>query len=292
MLRPIWFFALVVLTASNLCAEAFLPPIFLADRTVEYRPGNLPIVVGAPHGGKMTVPEIPDRTSGVRQSDVDTDLLARALGDALQRQTGASPHLIICHLKRSKVDCNRDALTGTGGNPQAQATWQAFHEAIAKARARAGRGVYLDLHGHGHPDPRVEIGYLLSGDQLRLQGEAFEKLASVSSLAGLARKTGTRFEDLVRGPQSLGALLEAQGFLSVPSPSRPSPGGQPYYPGGFNTERYRTGNGFLSLQIECPRPGIRDTETNRERFAEALAKALLRFLETHADLSLQGAVTR
>lgn len=264
-------------------------PVFLAEGTVEYVPGGLPVVIAAPHGGRVEPPGIPDRGSGVTARDADTDLLARELAGALADRNGARPYLVICHLRRTKVDCNRDALTATGGNPTALATWRAFHEAIARARAAAGGGLFLDLHGHSHPEGRVELGYLLGEEQLREHGPAFAALAPVSSLAALARTSPGTFEGLVRGPASLGGLLEAAGYPSVPSPSAPDPGGAPYFRGGYNTARYRAareGDPWFSLQVECPHVGVRDSTENRLRFAEAFAAALTVFLEHHAGLRL------
>jgi N-formylglutamate amidohydrolase len=275
--------------AAGLRAETPGMSVFLADRTVEYIPGTLPLIIAAPHGGQLEPSDIPDRKDGVTTRDAETDQLAIELADAIARRSGARPHLILCHLHREKVDCNRDALTGTGGNPKALATWRAFHEAIGKARAATGHGLYLDLHGHSHPVPRVEIGYLLNAEQLRETGPGLSALAQVSSLASMAKRTPGTFEGLLRGPVSLGGLLEKAGYPSVPSPSSPHPGGDPYFRGGYNTARYRTGgadDGFFAFQIECPKRGIRDTRENRLRFAEVLSVALEEWLAHHSEIRL------
>lgn len=266
------------------------PSQFFADRTVEYVPGMLPLILAAPHGGQLEPADIPDRKDGVTTRDAETDLLAFELADAIARRTGARPHLIVCHLKRNKVDCNRDALTGTGGNPKALATWRAFHEAIGKARTAAGHGLFLDLHGHSHPLARVELGYLLSAEQLREAGTGFEALAPASSLAKLAARGRGSFDELLRGPESLGGLLESAGYDAVPSPKAPHPGEEPYFRGGYNTARYRTGgtgDGFFSLQVECPRPGVRDSPENRSRFAAVFAGVLETWLERQAGIRLR-----
>lgn len=283
--------AFIVMLAPTL-SRAEKPPvsIFLADQTVEYLPGTLPLIIAAPHGGQLEPADIPDRTEGVLTRDAETDVLAVELADAIARRTGARPHLILCHLKRNKVDCNRDALTGTGGNPKALATWRAFHEAIGKARAAAGHGLFLDLHGHSHPIARLEIGYLLSAEQLQETGAAIEAFAPASSLAKLAERKKSSFEELLRGPGSLGGLLEQAGYPAVPSPASPHPGEEPYFRGGYNTARYRTGgsgDGFFSLQVECPRPGVRDTPENRRRFAETFAGILETWLEDQAGIRLR-----
>jgi len=284
------WFALV----AGLRAETQVSSLFFANRTVEYVPGTLPLIIAAPHGGQLEPAAIPNRKDGVTTRDAETDLLAIELAEAIARRVGARPHLILCHLHRKKVDCNRDALTGTGGNPKALATWRAFHDVIGKARAAAARGLFLDLHGHSHPAPRVEIGYLLSTERLRETGPGLSALAQVSSLASMARRSPGTFEGLLRGPLSLGGLLEEAGYPSVPSPTTPHPGEDPYFRGGYNTARYRTGgadDGFFSLQIECPKPGIRDTVENRRRFAEVLAAVLEEWLAHHAGIRLGKGMT-
>ena len=263
--------------------------IFGADKTVEYVPGTLPLIISAPHGGRFEPAEIPDRNEGVIVTDADTDILARELADSLHRLTGEHPHLVICHLKRSKVDCNRDALTGTGGNQIAMETWETFHSFIAQAR-EAGGMFFLDVHGHSHPEALVELGYQLSARQLKLSGDALEELEAISTLANLTRAGSGTFEERLRGDTSLGGLLEARGFPSVPSPSNPNPGDEPYFSGGYNAERYGSkvsGEGMIAVQVECPRPGVRDTSGNRSRFASAFAESILEFLRLQAGVDLQ-----
>ena len=60
---------------------------------------------------------------------------------------GLRPHLVICHLKRSKVDVNRDILEGAQDNPVARAAHKTYHSFIRKAKSISKRGILLDLHG-------------------------------------------------------------------------------------------------------------------------------------------------
>ncbi len=261
---------------------------FIANNTVEYVPGTLPVIIAAPHGGRLTPVAIPDRTEGVVVTDANTDLLAREIAEALHQLTRQHAHLVICHLKRSKVDCNRDALTGTGGNAAAMETWQAFHDCIESART-TGRELYLDIHGHSHPQARVELGYQLSAEQLTWSGASLAALENRSTISSLAKTSPDVFEERLRGKSSLGGLLESEGFPSIPSPTHPDPAGQPYFSGGFNAERYGPGvdgSQFISVQIECPREGVRDSDRNRKRFAEVLAESIVVFLKRHADVDL------
>ena len=71
----------------------------------------------------------------------------------------------------------------------------------------------------------------------------------------------------------------------MPSPTNPSSGNDPYYNGGYNTERhgYSRDNRFAGVQIESQMDGVRDTPANRAAFANALVTALESFLGLRND---------
>jgi hypothetical protein len=84
------------------------------------------------------------------------------------------------------------------------------------------------------------------------------------------------FADLLRGPASLGGRFEAEGYPSVPSPTRLSPGPDPYFNGGYSTARHGSlaGGPVNAVQLEAYFGGVRDTEMNRLAFAAAAARVL------------------
>lgn len=268
-----------------------------ADGAVEYVAGALPLIVSAPHGGDLAPATIADRTAARCPADADftiaadaqTQPLARLLADSIAaRHGGRRPHLVIARLARRKLDANRDSTAAACGDPAAGAAWHAYHGFLDSARAavtRAGpSGLVVDVHGHGHPIAQVELGYLLTGAELAVSDAALDAspaLAQRSSLRTLAAGGQMPFSTLLRGDRSLGALLERAGFPAVPSPRMPGPGTAPYFNGGYITARHgcRGGGPVCSVQAELPMPGIRDTDANRQRFAGALAEALVRFAQ-------------
>ena len=284
----------------NTCADANTHTALACSGLVEYVAGDLPLILTAPHGGQLRPDHIPNRTQGTLLRDSFTDLLARDVADAVRARTGRPPHLILCHLHRVKVDCNREIGEGAQSNAAAAAVWQAFHDFIAEARDAATRtntaaALLLDIHAHGHAAPRVELGYLLSRRQLALPEAELEKLAAQSSIRQWAEirrtnpvETGhapslrepTSFVDLLRGPHSLGGLLEQRGFAATPSPANPASAGQDYFNGGYITRRYgsRDGGTLSAIQAECPGKGFRSPEDKRRAFADALADALVGYL--------------
>src|SRR5207249_8145611 len=143
---------------------------FGRNRYVEYLAGDLPFILSAPHGGRERPDELPDREEGTFAFDTNTQELAHAVATELHDRTGHWPHVTICRIHRRKLDCNREIVEATAGNPLAEQAWREYQTFIDAAQAaviaRHGRGLYIDLHGHGHAEQRLELGYLHSVDQL------------------------------------------------------------------------------------------------------------------------------
>ena len=263
---------------------------FGRNRYVEYIAGNLPVVVSAGHGGGEEPAEIPRRTYGTLGRDSWTQETTRALRDSIQAYFGGGhPHIVINRLRRTRLDPNRGIVEAAQGSEFAEQAWREYHGFIQAARVRIaedhGTGFYVDLHGHSHPVPRVELGYLLTGSDLTRSDQSLNAPSYLekSSIRSLARRVELSFADLVRGPESLGSLLSRERVTTVPSELIPDPHGEPFFGGGYSTRRHGSLDGGVidGVQIELHRPGIRDTDANRRRFAGALARSLKSFLEMH-----------
>lgn len=260
----------------------------------EYQPGELPIILSAPHGGSLRPEEIPNRTYGATGADLNTKDLTLRVADALEALTGRRPHVIVSNLHRSKLDPNRDIEEAAQGVVHAERAWYEYHNWIETASAIVardhGRGFYVDMHGHGHEIQRLEIGYLLSSNDLANSDDVLNQDALIdkSSIAVLARESERTFAELIRGETSLGELMAGRGYRSVPSVTEPHPDGNPYFTGGYSTVRHgsRDGGVIDGLQIEHNFQGVRDTPENRQAYAEALAEALVEFLEVNMGISL------
>lgn len=261
---------------------------------VDYHPGTLPLVITAPHGGYLEPVEIPDRGWGTTVQDRNTKELSLAIREAIFARTGAYPHVIISNLHRRKLDPNREVVEAAQGNPDAERAWWEFEifadESGELVEDAFGQGLHLDIHGHGHAISRLELGYLLSRTDLAqpdgiLSGSAYVNKSSVKALVSNA---GNDLAGLVRGTMSLGTLLEERFVPAVPSTGQPNPGQDDYFTGGYNTVRHgsRNGGNISGIQIEHHYPGLRDTAENRERYAEALADALLAYFPAHFGFEL------
>ena len=264
---------------------------------IEYLAGNLPVIITAPHGGSLRPTEIPDRTVGTTARDTNTEELVRTLRQAFLDRTGGYPHLVINRLHRIKLDANREIVEAAQGDANAERAWFEFHAFIETAKLAAAdaglddAALYLDLHGHGHPIPRIEIGYLLGSADLALPDAALGQSAVIarSSIRALAQNSGPRFIELIRGATSLGGMLELSGYPAVPSATQASPGNDPYFTGGYNTERHgsRDGGTVNGVQLELNFDGIRDTEADREQFADSLAAVVDRYFQQHMGGALR-----
>jgi hypothetical protein len=260
---------------------------FGAGNYVEYNAGDLPIVVSVPHGGTMAPGTIPDRTSGTTVTDTNTIELGRAVAAAFQSATGRRIHLVICHLRRTKLDANREVVEAAQGNAEAVRAWTEYHGFVELATSdvvrRDARGLYIDLHGHGHAIARLELGYLLSSGDLSLTDAELNSsgVAASSSLSRALAFSRDSFSEVLRGSTSLGGLLAAT--PSVPSPSAPSPGSDPYFTGGYSTERHTTT--LPGVQIESHFAGVRDSAGSRAAFAQQLVAAVRAFTERHLGLA-------
>lgn len=277
--------------------EEYAPGVSYVGRRgyVEYIPGTLPLVVSAPHGGDLAPEEIPDRTWGTLVTDAYTVETTLAVREAFLEETGHAPHIVLSHLRRTKLDPNRALDEAAQESPFAELAWAEFHGFIEIAEARVvdsfGSGLYYDLHGHGHEVPRVELGYLLSAADLGRSDAQLDDpaIAAQSSIRALAGSVALPFSRLLRGDVSLGGFLAGKGVPSVPSPADPSPGADPYFSGGYSTRRHgssQAGRTVSGVQLELHRRGIRDTEEQRRAFGLALARATELFMREHSGFFL------
>ena len=247
---------------------------FGREKYIEYYAGNLPIILSAPHGGQLTPDEISDRTYGTFVTDLNTYELTKTIMDSMIVRFGGYPHVILCKLKRTKLDANRDSIEAAQENKYALRAWQEYHHYIEVAKKKItndqGSGLFLDIHGHGiNPDGfydlRTWLGYLISSEELDQSNGALNtnSYQSKSSISAWVDSSSYSFIEVLRGKVSFGSILDSLGYKSLPSINDLSPDGMRYFSGGYNTARHgsRSGGVISSIQIELPKPGIRDNQS-------------------------------
>jgi N-formylglutamate amidohydrolase len=261
---------------------------------IEYRAGNLPIIITAPHGGRLEPTTIPDRNCAACTTvmDANTMELAYQIDTAIQQVFGCFPHIVVNQLHRIKLDANREIVEAALGNADAETAWGEWHNFVQNAKNQTknafGRGLLIDLHGHGHTIQRLEIGYLADATDLRLSDSVLStpQYSRILSIKNLVLNNLNRFTaaQLLRGEFALGTLLGVKNFPSVPSQQDPAPQvADLYFNGGYNTFRHgsRDSTTIDALQIECNFTGVRNTYENRRRFAAELATTLKTYFAKH-----------
>ncbi|MBK9981016.1 MAG: hypothetical protein IPP15_01095 [Saprospiraceae bacterium] len=297
--RKLIKYSYVLLGLSFICFQGQAQEIYGVHNYTQYHIGTLPIIISVPHGGLVAPASIPDRTCNnpTTVTDGRTIELARQIDTALFNLTGCHPHLIICYLKRTKVDCNRNLADGACGNSEAETAWTEFQHFIDTAQfivqnQYSDKSLYIDLHGHGKMPHRLELGYGLSGADYNNTDSVLNtpSYIAASSIANLVNTnvSGSTHAELLRGINALGTMLANAGFPSVPSRQSPNTGGFPYFNGGYNTFNHTSlsaGNTVNRLQIECDST-VRFGYLNRKKFADSTASILVRYLFIHENVNL------
>ena len=267
---------------------------------IEYHSGTLPIILSASHGGWMEPTEIADRTQGVTAIDTNTYQLTKVIMDTLTARFGGKPHVILCLLKRLKLDVNREVIEAAEGNIYGERAWEEYHHYLDIAKelvtVNHGSGIVFDIHGHGenpdgYYDLRTWLGYLIKGNELDLTDEELNTIdfKNKSSIKVLADSSSHSFINILRGETSFGSIMDSLGYECVPSVNSLGPAGSRYFSGGYITARHGSSEeGIISaIQIELPEPEIRDTEENWSRYASAFATTINRYYELHLKKNIQ-----
>ena len=74
---------------------------------IEFKQGNLPLIISVPHGGTLNVDSIPKRLGGVLGIDKGTIQFAKDLVKKIDTLASKRPSYIISKVHRSKIDLNR-----------------------------------------------------------------------------------------------------------------------------------------------------------------------------------------
>ncbi len=249
----------IIVLVTCLLGATSLP----SDGFVDFSAGDMPLVLSAPHGGTSKPAGVPDRTKGTLVRDTNTRELALELAAEIEKRCGKRPFVVTNRLHRIKMDPNREIGEATQGGIFASSVYREYHQSLRRACNQAlkignGDALLIDLHGHAHPQDWIEVGHLLRAAELAVEDGELKDL------------------EWIRGPRSIGALLEKEGLTAVPSPAHPHPDGKKYFSGGYITSHYRE-SGMKTLQFEMPW-SVRK-ETGRPNSVPALTSALLKLME-------------
>ncbi|CAD5125005.1 DgyrCDS13245 [Dimorphilus gyrociliatus] len=269
----------------------------------EYYIGDTNLIISVPHNGLSSPDDIPDRKNGCKDNtgkciwkhncttpstsckpttvtDSHTRKLAMLLYESYKNETKRSPHMIISNLRRAKMDPNRNRQEGAYDNTEALRVYDDYHGFINQAKNSINSfGLLLDIHGQSHAELWIELGYLFSREMLNTN-DTNPETSSIFSLS--KRFKNVTFENLLRGSESYGKLLDDLSYKTVPSPSYWSPGNGRYFRGGYITQTYGSRNeGEIdAIQIESPR-NLRFTPALRNKYGKDLGTITAQFMDKY-----------
>jgi N-formylglutamate amidohydrolase len=232
--------------------------------------GNLPVVLSAPHGGLVDVPDAPHRERGVRVRDVATEELTLLVAQELTALLGGKPYYVIAQFHRRYADPNR----GPGlredeayESPEGQVHYDAYHRALREyvdeVRETFGGGILLDIHGQSSRPAQIIRG--------TVRGETVTAMLERHGLEALI------------GPRSIFGILDELGYEVAPAVRDvpDSPGGEEVFIGGYIVRAYGSHNsdGIDAIQIEIGRDHRR--EEVRRQTAQDLAKAIAAHVQAY-----------
>ena len=255
---------------------------FSANNYIEYIAGDLPIIIVVPHGGHLTPTNLP--IIGTHGRDNGTQQTSLQLYDSIVSHTdGCIPHVIINHLHPSILNAAREIDTAAGTNLDTRQAWYAFHYFIDTAKYTVtnswGAGHYFEMHGNGHADMWTEVGLGVSKTYLNGSDSLIMTRVGYSTVKNLCTNGGANFLDVVKGPMSLGSLLDGKGWKSVPSLTYPSPDTGGFFYAGWNTWKHgsRYSGVIDASHIENYYAFMQTI--NRAQYANDLSESILQFMQ-------------
>lgn len=255
---------------------------------------NCPVILSSPHDGTLEPSSMPvrDHADAVTVRDLYVSDLTMKISDAFYEKTGMRPHIIINDISRARMEPNRALEEAYHKSEDANAAWKEYQNFIKIARQivtdHKGKGLYIDMHGHGHTKARVEVGYIVSKSNLNTEDTVLDRLATTSSIYGIARNSTYSFSNLIRGDYAFGTLLANEGCPAVPSKQDPRPNADDYFNGGYCTYTYGSINGgtISSIQLETNGSGLRNTAAQRTASGGKFANAIISYMKTHYGFNL------
>lgn len=230
---------------------------------IQYRVGNTPVIITVPHDGTLSPSTMANRTGDTERA-VDTRKVAEQFAVFFNANSnGLFPHIIYNNVSREKLDPNLDLTDGAQGNSYSALSYSTYHSylqtAIDSVEAHFDAGLLLNLVEHAHATQQVELGYLLSSENLNLSDNALNAYDSGSSVNQMSSISASSFSEIIRGYSSFGTLLisasyNGTSFNAVPTIDNPTPGTNPYLSGGYTLETYGSSDGGKINAIDIATP--------------------------------------
>lgn len=245
-------------------------------RFVRTQAGELPIILSAPHGGKLDVPDVDVRkgeglkTGGsgfVVSRDTGTEELAQQVATTIEKRFGKKPYFVIARSHRKYLDHNRPPEIAYE-DADAKPVYDAYHSALTDScrdvQKKFHKGLLLDLHGQGTAKDTVFRG-TQNGKTVTLLRERFGETAHT-------------------GESSLFGRLKTHGWKVHPDPfdSREQSG----FTGGYIVQTYGSHQGFGIDAVQLEFGADYRAKEAREKTAATLTNAVADYAASYLDLKL------
>lgn len=270
-LTSLFLISSILLAQETAKTKKVLP----ADLIVSIQ-GDLPIIISAPHGGRMSIPEVNDRKGGESISKFTTTIdtgtleLSELLAVSLEKEFNAKPYLIAAKFTRKHLDVNRpekDAFE----SPFAKPIFDAYHDSIKNAvkdiKEKFGRGLLLDIHGQAKDSKTI-----------------FRGTAKSKTVTHLIDRFG---RPALTGPKSILGILQTSGYKVFPAGDSKDPE-EPGYSGGYIVQTYGSSNSGTIDAIQLELGSDFRNKYKRQMFADDLAKAVHAFAKEYLPLDKQS----
>ena len=148
---------------------------------IEFKNGNIPLVVSVPHGGMLECNDIPKRLTGILGIDKGTIELTRDIIDNLKfiadkhGLVGKEPSYIMSNVRRNKIDLNRPEDEAHDVNSSlAGQIYQFYHQKLRHLVMENLKtfhySLLIDIHGferHKRPPGYRDVDIILGTDNLK-----------------------------------------------------------------------------------------------------------------------------
>ena len=285
-LRAAWLLTLCL--ATHVPADDRRPDLAPAGSLITAQIGEAPVIISAPHGGRVRIPGATERAKGVKVLDTNTAQLALLISQRLTERLGRRPSLVVAHFSRRDADANRAPEPGADdeayASPAAKVCYDAYHAALRacvdESKATFGTRVLLvDVHGQARMPEAIVRG--------TRQG---------SSMAHVVAEHG---HDVIDGPRSLFGLLAAKGYVVEPPLRSQAQEGEPlpeiprrerFFAGGWITERYGAArdDGVNAIQLEFGRMRVESLEKTARDAADCIAEFAFTYLGAQRPAAAAG----
>ncbi len=299
MKTPLFFCAVIMSFAFSNCKKDNLiveiPKDIVSkkklDPYTEVQYGNMPLIISVPHGGIVSPNNIPDRSCPniTTVTDGKTNELLNVIDSIFKIEYGIQPYFVTTYLKRTKLDQNREIIEATCGNNSIENIWNNYHlsidTCITKILQKYPQVLFIDLHGHGHTKQRLELGYLINGNNLRNPNAINPNTTSYYNQ--LLLNPFLSSNQFVLNNNAFGTLMANKNFPSVPSIQDAAPlVTDDYFDGGYNTQIYTSAlyPKVFGWQLETNFIGIRDNNISYILFAKAFTKSILKYFDSTTNI--------